>query len=194
MGIIEVKEMPIKDLKFAPYNPRKISEQQMKALKLSIEKNGLVNPIIWNKKTGFVVGGNQRLAALIDLEYEKTWVAVIDVSEEREKAINLALNKISGDWDYEMLKDMFQSISEDDWEMTGFQPSEISILNADDLDFDLSDFKETAQEMEGQAKDIRGYIVYLTFSEKEEANRWLEENGFEEQFKSNARTMVIEMT
>lgn len=194
MGIIEVKEMPIKDLKFAPYNPRKISEQQMKALKLSIEKNGLVNPIIWNKKTGFVVGGNQRLAALIDLEYEKTWVAVIDVSEEREKAINLALNKISGDWDYEMLKDMFQSISEDDWEMTGFQPSEISILNADDLDFDLSDFKEAAQEMEGQTKDIRDYIVYLTFSEKEEANRWLEENGFEEQFKSNARTMVIEMT
>ena len=194
MGIIEVKEMPIKDLKFAPYNPRKISEQQMKALKLSIEKNGLVNPIIWNKKTGFVVGGNQRLAALIDLEYEKTWVAVIDVSEEREKAINLALNKISGDWDYEMLKDMFQSISEDDWEMTGFQPSEISILNADDLDFDLSDFKETAQEMEGQTKDIRDYIVYLTFSEKEEADRWLEENGFEEQFKSNARTMVIEMT
>jgi len=194
MGIIEVKEMPIKDLKFAPYNPRKISEQQMKALKLSIEKNGLVNPIIWNKKTGFVVGGNQRLAALIDLEYEKTWVAVIDVSEEREKAINLALNKISGDWDYEMLKDMFQSISEDDWEMTGFQPSEISILNADDLDFDLSDFKETAQEMEGQAKDIRDYIIYLTFSEKEEADRWLEENGFEEQFKSNARTMVIEMT
>ena len=127
MGIIEVVEKHISELKFAPYNPRKISEKQMEMLKKSIVENGIVDPLIWNRRTGFVVGGNQRLAALIDLEYEKVWVAVIDISPEREKALNLALNKISGDWDIPKLRELLVELDtgEFDIELTGFDEIEI---------------------------------------------------------------------
>jgi ParB-like chromosome segregation protein Spo0J len=127
MGIIEVVEKDISELKFAPYNPRKISEKQMEILKKSIMENGIVDPLVWNRRTGFVVGGNQRLAALIDLEYEKTWVAVIDISPEKEKALNLALNKISGDWDTPKLRELLVELDtgEFDIELTGFTEVEI---------------------------------------------------------------------
>lgn len=127
MGIIEVVEKNLSELRFAPYNPRKISEKQMEILKKSIKEHGIVDPLIWNRRTGFVVGGNQRLAALIDLEYEKTWVTVIDVSPEKEKALNLALNKISGDWDTPKLRELLVELDtgEFDIELTGFDEVEI---------------------------------------------------------------------
>lgn len=133
MGIIEVVEKDLSELNFAPYNPRKISDKQMEMLKRSIKENGIVDPLVWNRRTGFVVGGNQRLAALIDLEYEKTWVAVIDVSPERERILNVALNKISGQWDFPKLKDLLTDIDtgEFDIELTGFDAEEIETLITD---------------------------------------------------------------
>lgn len=133
MGIIEVVEKNLSELRFAPYNPRKISEKQMEILKKSIKEHGIVDPLIWNRRTGFVVGGNQRLAALIDLEYEKTWVAVIDVTPERERILNVALNKISGQWDFPKLKDLLTDIDtgEFDIELTGFDAEEIETLITD---------------------------------------------------------------
>jgi len=95
-------------LKGAPYNPRRISDANKAKLKKSLGKNGLVGTITWNKRTGHVVGGHQRLAAIDSLEGSKDYlldVAVIDVDEAEEKAINIALNNQSamGDWDFEEL-------------------------------------------------------------------------------------------
>lgn len=95
-------------MKGAPYNPRRISEANKAKLKKSLGKNGLVGTVTWNRRTGNVVGGHQRLAAIDSLEGTKNYlldVAVIDVDEADEKAINVALNnqQAMGDWDFEEL-------------------------------------------------------------------------------------------
>jgi ParB-like chromosome segregation protein Spo0J len=144
VGIIEVKEMQVTDLKFAPYNPRKMSEQQMERLKKSILENGIVDPLVYNQQTGHVVGGNQRLAALIDLEIEHVWVAVIDVSIEREQALNIALNKITGEWDIPKLKDLLVELDTGafDIELTGFDQDEIAGLVAGPYNSELPGSKD----------------------------------------------------
>lgn len=90
----------------APYNPRKINERQFKALKASLEKYGLLTPLILNERTGSLVGGHQRLKALDSLHRKKDYemdVAVVDMSVEEEVAANVALNNQSlmGEFDFE---------------------------------------------------------------------------------------------
>lgn len=84
--------MALSDLKPAPYNPRLISKSAMDGLKASISKFGLVQPVIWNQRTGYVVGGHQRVQAMRSLGEDKTNVIVVDLDGEQEKALNLALN------------------------------------------------------------------------------------------------------
>lgn len=91
----------IADLKPAEYNPRKSlqpGDPEYESLKRSIETFGYVDPIIVNKD-GTVIGGHQRLSVLVDLGYTEADVAVVDLSKHDEKALNIALNKISGEWD-----------------------------------------------------------------------------------------------
>lgn len=124
---MEIKRMKVNELKFAPYNPRKISKTEYQKLKTSIQKFGLVDPLIVNKKTMHVIGGNQRLKVLKDLGYKTVDVVLIDLDEEEEKALNLALNKISGEWDIIKLKSVLEEISSL-WEYTGFDFEEIEDL------------------------------------------------------------------
>lgn len=120
----------LSDLHPAPYNPRKISKEQLERLRLSIEEFDLVEPIIWNKQTENVVGGHQRLAILHDLGRTETDVVVVDLSPAKEKALNLALNKISGDWDYIKLKEVIIEIDTGEFpiELTGFDYQELKGL------------------------------------------------------------------
>ncbi|PYS91474.1 MAG: hypothetical protein DMF62_02365 [Acidobacteria bacterium] len=95
---IEIVQMDIKDLKPAPYNPREISDKALKGLQESIKQFGIVQPIVWNKRTGYVVGGHQRVAAMAEMGYTTVPVAILDLDDQQEKALNLALNnpKTSG--------------------------------------------------------------------------------------------------
>ena len=68
-----------------------------------MEQFGYVEPVIWNKSTGRVVGGHQRLKVLMDMGVTEVECVVVEMDEEREKALNIALNKISGDWDKDKL-------------------------------------------------------------------------------------------
>ena len=99
---IEVK--PIKELAPAKWNPRKISDEAMRGLQASVERFGLVEPIIWNEKTGHVVGGHQRLAVLKARGEVATHVVVVDMPESEEKALNVALNNphIAGEFTEEL--------------------------------------------------------------------------------------------
>ena len=128
MKIIRKK---ISELKEAPYNPRKISKSELEKLKNSIDKWGYVEPIIWNQRTGFVVGGNQRLKVLKEMGFQEVNVVVVDLSPEEEKALNLALNKISGDWDMDKLEEIIKEITKGGLaEFSGFDEKEIrEILN-----------------------------------------------------------------
>ena len=94
------------DLIPADYNPRKDlkpGDPEYDKLKRSMEQFGYVEPVIWNKSTGRVVGGHQRLKVLMDMGVTEVECVVVEMDEEREKALNIALNKISGDWDKDKL-------------------------------------------------------------------------------------------
>lgn len=127
---VEIKKVLVKDLKYAPYNPRKISDEVFNKLKQSIEEFGYIEPIVVNKRTRHVVGGNQRLKALEDLGIEEVEAVFVDLDDAREKALNIALNKITGEWDYPKLKDLLEELDTGafDIELTGFDLPEIEDL------------------------------------------------------------------
>ena len=97
-----IEKIPAAKLNPAAYNPRKDlkpGDKEYEKLKRSIAEFGYVEPIIWNKTTGNVVGGHQRLKVLLDLGQTEIDCVVVELDDKREKALNLALNKIQGDWD-----------------------------------------------------------------------------------------------
>jgi DNA modification methylase len=132
---MEIKKIPIEKLNPAAYNPRKDlqpGDPEYEKLKRSIQEFGYVEPIVWNKRTGNIVGGHQRYKVLLDMGMSEVDCVVVDLDDAKEKALNLALNKIQGDWDYEKLKDLLQELDtgEIDLELTGFDMDEIEELIA----------------------------------------------------------------
>jgi ParB-like chromosome segregation protein Spo0J len=113
----------------AAYNPRKISPQEFQRLCRSIREFGFIEPAVV-RKDGVIIGGHQRVKAAMEVGLEKIPVLRLDVSEERAKALNLALNKISGEWDMPLLKDLLQDLDagELDIELTGFTRAEVNEL------------------------------------------------------------------
>jgi DNA modification methylase len=134
--IIEKKNTA--DLLPADYNPRKDlkpGDAEYEKLKRSIEQFGYVEPVIWNKTTGRVVGGHQRLKVLMDMGMTKVDCVVVEMDEDKEKALNIALNKISGDWDKDKLALLIADLQGADFDVsfTGFEPAEIDDLFKDTL-------------------------------------------------------------
>lgn len=130
---MEIVKMKIDELKPAPYNPRKSlkkGDKEYEKLRRSIEEFGYVDSIIWNRRTNYIVGGHQRLTVLKDLGYEEVDVSVVDLEPTKEKALNIALNKIEGSWDEQLLKDLLIEIDtgEFDMDLTGFDEDEIEKL------------------------------------------------------------------
>ena len=140
---IEIKR--ISDLVPAPYNPRKISKKDFEALKSSITEFGYIEPIIWNKQTGNIVGRHQRLKALVELGMQEAECVIIDVSEEKEKVLNIALNKISGEWDKDKLAVLFEDLklSDDiDLSFSGFNSNEIETFLSEEENSYFGDERE----------------------------------------------------
>lgn len=161
---MQIEKKKVSDLKYAPYNPRKIDDKELAKLKRSISEFGYVEPIVWNKRSGFVVGGNQRLKALRELEIEEVDAVVVDLDDAKEKALNVALNKISGEWDFIKLKDVLTDIDTGDFdiELTGFDLDEIADLITFDKEPEEDDFDADAaiEEIE-EPKTKRGDIYLL---------------------------------
>jgi len=125
-------EVKISDLKLAKYNPRQISNDDMASLVNSIREFGFVEPVVVNKDNT-VVGGHQRLIACKQLGYEEVPVVYVDLSKKKEKILNLALNRIHGDWDLQKLSLVLEELKMDnggDISLTGFSEIEIEqIIN-----------------------------------------------------------------
>ena len=191
-----VQEINISKLNPAPYNPRVQLEPGMpewEKLKRSIEELGNVEPIVWNKRTGNVVGGHQRLAVLKSMGYETIPCSIVDLDEHDEKILNVALNKIKGKWDYDKLEDMLREFDYEIASVTGFSPEEIAVLLADndDLVDDSDDFDEWKDDTEEQPVLGGSFVVTLVFANNETAKSWAEANGFENQIKDGTNTTVI---
>lgn len=122
----------VNDLIPAKYNPRKDlkpGDKEYEKIKNSITEFGYVDPIIINSDNT-IIGGHQRLKVLRDLGYTDVDCVVIEIDKTKEKALNIALNKISGEWNVELLKDLIDDLKESnfDIEFTGFDPPELDEL------------------------------------------------------------------
>lgn len=114
LGKMQIVNMSLSKLKDAEYNPRSIKDENMEGLVGSIENFGLLQPIIWNKKTGNVVGGHQRKKVLEKNKVKTTDVVVVELSLEKEKALNVALNNdyIQGEWEFQDLSVILKELQE----------------------------------------------------------------------------------
>lgn len=130
---IEIKKLS--ELKPAPYNPRQSNAEQEKQLKSSLEKFGVVEPIIFNKQTGYIVGGHFRIRELKKLGYKEIECVIVDLNEADEKELNIRLNANTGSWDWDELANNWDSELLSDWglEIPNFEPT---ILEAEEDDFD----------------------------------------------------------
>lgn len=156
MTAIHYQEMKVSQLHVADYNPRKITPKEMQKLERSMATFGVVEPIIWNKTTGRVVGGHQRLKVLQANDIKTAMVGVIEISEAEEKKLNLALNKIKGDWDVQKLSGMMQELRKEDLTLTGYDLPEVSVMLAQ-------------QGFEGKLKMSDNQAVQLLFNEADHA-------------------------
>ncbi len=137
-GVMVIEKKNTADLLPADYNPRKDlkpGDPEYEKLKRSLEQFGYVEPVIWNKATGRVVGGHQRLKVLIDMGITEVECVVVDLPEDKEKALNIALNKISGEWDKDKLAVLIADLQGTafDVSLTGFDAAEIDDLFKDTL-------------------------------------------------------------
>lgn len=140
---MEIKELSLKELKPAAYNPRKKlkkGDKEYEKIKQSLLKFGYVDPIIVNEDLT-VIGGHQRLTVLKDLDYETAKCVIVDLPKEDEKALNIALNKITGQWDEALLADLLLDLQESDFnlDLTGFEPPEIDDILSNVHDKELSE-------------------------------------------------------
>ena len=129
---MEFRKIKIADLIPASYNPRKKlkkGDREYEKIRNSITEFGYVEPVIVNSDMT-IIGGHQRVSVLSDLGYEEIDCIVIDIDKQKEKALNIALNKITGEWNKELLADLIADLQDSDFDVsfTGFEPPEIEQL------------------------------------------------------------------
>ncbi len=148
---MKIEKIKIEKLNPAEYNPRKDlkpGDPEYEKLKNSILTFGYVEPVLWNKRTGNIIGGHQRYKVLVELGEKEIDCVVVDMDSENEKALNIALNKVSGDWDKDKLMLLIEDLQGVDFDvsLTGFDPAELDDLFKDSLkdnikedDFDVEE-------------------------------------------------------
>ena len=199
----------------AEYNPRqdlKPGDKQYEAIRHSIEAYGFVEPLVVNVRDGknVLVGGHQRYKILTAAGEQETEAVVVDLDEQQEKALNLALNKIDGDWDNVKLKDLLKELPKEDVLGIGFSEDEYKDLLRD-LDGEMYDGDSEAagtpvsasddeqdnlyaqDENDAQNGADKPFEIYLSFPTEEAAQAWLKAHGIEKQFDA-ARNIIIDHT
>lgn len=145
---MKIEKIDIEKLIAANYNPRKNlqpHDEEYKKIKKSIEDFGYIEPIIVNKDNT-IIGGHQRLKVLEDIGFEEIDIVRVNIDKDKEKVLNIALNKISGEWDFEKLTGLLKEIkieNEDDFLLTGFDEKEFEkLLNEFDKEVNENKVKD----------------------------------------------------
>jgi len=133
--IIEKKK--ISDLIPAPYNPRQSTAKQEQHLKESLEKFGLVEPIIFNKQTGYIVGGHFRVRELKKLGIKEIECVIVDLNEADEKELNIRLNANTGGWDWDTLANDWDVVDLEAWGLEIPQFDTVEELEASEDDYEV---------------------------------------------------------
>lgn len=155
IGHIKTERITIDKLVPADYNPRDMTGKAREGLSNSINSFGLLQPVIWNKQTGNIVGGHQRLYDLISKGALETDVIVVDFPLAKEKAANIALNHvgISGHYDEDKLQTLLGEIDESFLEDLNFEE-----LKLEDVDYSLLD-DESDEDVKALAKEVTTSII-----------------------------------
>jgi len=185
--------MRLSDLKPAPYNPRKRlkpGDKAFEALKASIERWDLVEPLVVNIRTGNIISGHQRYNALLELGYEQAECSIVDLDDHKEKLLNVAMNRITGLWNYDKLEVLFAEFGMEDIQFTGFTEGEIHTLFDKELEA-AAEFEDSETEGDGGGRVLdEKFTLYLSFASRDEAEGWLKMNGYEERF-TRSRILVV---
>jgi len=132
---MNIERKRLDDLRPAEYNPRRElqpGDPDYEKIARSIEEFGYVSPLVVNRD-GTVIGGHQRLRVLKDMGAEEADVIVLDLDKEREKALNIALNKITGEWDPVKLTEVIGDLDLEDYDLTltGYSEKELEAILAE---------------------------------------------------------------
>ncbi len=163
--IMRIETIPIKKIKRAKYNPRrdlKPGDPEYQSLKRVIDRFGFLLPLVWNERTGVLVGGHQRLSVLEAEGATEVTVSVVDLDEAHERALNVALNNIEGDWDNEVLIRVLSELKDSgsDLALTGFDDEELMRLldwHPDAVSFPEYD-ESVKEEVEMVTCEVCGYV------------------------------------
>jgi len=184
------------EIKGAPYNPRVISDKAKAKLRKILKQHGLVMPLVWNRRTGNLIAGHQRLIILDSLEGKPDYlltVAVVDVDETEEKELNVALNNelAMGEWDMTKLEDIFKGGAEP--ERLGFDIGEVMQLfgdrpeilptkalleAAENLRQHHERWKKVAEQMQG--RDSPDFYLVCVFRDYRERKAFTDRLGLED--------------
>jgi len=209
---METKKFRLVDINPAPYNPRKDlqpGDSQYEAIKNSIERFGFVEPLIVNIRDGgnVLVGGHQRYKILLAQDVKEVEAVVVDLPASEEKALNIGLNKIEGEWDFGKLKDLVVELEREDVTSIGFSNEEVDnlIKELEQESEDVADSSAEGQEAPVDENEDNGdtgesentaekpFEVYLSFPSQEAAEYWLEAHGIDKAFDSS-RNVILDFT
>ena len=212
------KVMRLEDIVPADYNPRQDLQKgdfEYDRLKESIDTLGFVKPLVVNIRNNVLVSGHQRLKILLENGVTETEVMIVDLDDEKEKLLNIAMNRIEGDWEWSKLESLLKEFSADELSVTGFTLAEIESIfemNAEDAgsiyapgveedDADAEDYYEEDADYEGEETlddgaaspmDNTPCTVYLSFSDKEAAENWLASQGIDRKF-DRSQNIIVRM-
>ncbi len=157
----QIIQKDINSLVSAEYNPRQLTKEQYQNLKDSIQRFGLVDPIIINinkDRKNIIIGGHQRVKVARDMGIKEVPVIELDLNLDKEKELNVRLNKNTGEWDYDILANFFELNDLMQW---GFDDYDLKLFDDDyGEDFSLPDGeKEPFKQMTFTLSDEQAEIV-----------------------------------
>ena len=177
----KIIQRDIDSLIFAEYNPRQLTKDQHQHLKDSIQRFGLVDPILVNKhkdRKDIIIGGHQRVRVAKDLDIQEVPCIELSLTYEKERELNIRLNKNSGSWDYDVLANMFEMEELQDW---GFDESQLAGFS--DIDYSALDDDSLDGEIEGMLDGTRKAIqIEFTLEDYEHAYKLVSELRKDEEY------------
>ena len=164
---LDVKKCLLSSLKFDDKNARKHDKKNLKSIKDSLDKFGQVEPLVVQKSTMKVIGGNGRLEAMKDLGWKDCDIALIDIDNDKAKALGLALNRSAelAEWNDDNLKELLSELDAEGWDLEslGWDSEDLSEMSLKVDDIDLPDLKsgdkEPFQQMAFVLSDAQAEIV-----------------------------------
>jgi len=174
---MEIIETPIESIILSDYNPREITDHDYQALKNSISEFGFVEPIVVNKTDNRIVGGHMRYRAATDLGIKTVPCIFIELTENKAKILNIALNRISGRWDIGKLEKLVYDISQlpdldikltglEDWELKLYNPGDKSDINVDEMWQNMPEY--------GVGREKPYQTVFVHFRSEEDVKNFAE--------------------